>query len=162
MSLKIVTLRLLSLKPRILRDDQRLIIRSSWVYHVCYLFACSQRVVFERTQKLVKVNRRKWWFIRESDTTPYASIDEVGFWCKDYPEYCGDAPYWGDKYEIVWLVIRIKGTGEVIKLIPFEGEGSVETGFLGVLLGDSIFDLRGDHAESATSARLMMKKELAG
>ena len=88
-------------------------------------------------------------------------VEEVGFVSKEYPEFgCGD-PFWGDRYEIIWLALQVRGRSGPVKLVPFEGEGSKETGLLGVLLGDSFFDLRGDHAEAAYDMRIRLKQELA-
>lgn len=142
-----------------LRESGRLILRSSRWYQLCYFLAIFHKVILDPAERMISIHHRKWWFYKRTHFVPYDLVEEVGFICNNIPELCGD-PFWGDRYEIVWLALQITDSDEFIKLIPVEGEGSKETGILGVLLGDSIVDLRGDHAEAAHDLRLILKKEL--
>lgn len=56
--------------------------------------------------------------------------------------------------------LQLEDQEELVRLIPFEGEGSKETGWWGTLLGDSFLDFRGDHAEAAYEARNQIKEFL--
>lgn len=140
--------------------DHGLIIRSPWYYHPLYLFCCSHHVSFQRATRQVTIRHRRWWFFTKRQTISYDDVEEVGFVSKNIPDFgCGD-PFWGDRYEIVWLALQLRHQDDFVRLAPFEGEGSKETGILGVLLGDSIIDFRGDHADAAYNARYFVKREL--
>ncbi|HSH95178.1 MAG TPA: hypothetical protein VK968_13585, partial [Roseimicrobium sp.] len=115
----------------------------------------------DRSKRLVTIYRRSWWFVRRFDIVSYDSIEDFGFWSKDLPQFCASEPFWGDKYEYVWLVLKIRDRDDLVRLISFEGEGSKETGLLGVVLGDSIFDFRGDHVEAAYDAKAMVESALS-
>jgi len=157
MSLHTVTLSFLSLKPRVTRTADRLVLESTFGYRLCYLFACAYRIEFDAVTRRVSVFQRSWWFREHKDLFYFDLVEEVGFIGKEYPN---GRPYKSDQYEQIWLALKLKTRREPVKLASFEGEGSRETGVIGVMLGDSIVDFRGDHVESAYEMKTLVEEVL--
>lgn len=155
MSLYTVTSSFLSLKPRVTRTADRLVLESTFGYRLCYLFACAHKIEFDAVSRRVSVVQRSWWFREHKDLFYFDLVEEVGFIGKEYVGVRGR-----DQYEQVWLALKLKTRREPVKLASFEGEGSRETGIFGVLFGDSIIDFRGDHVESAQEMKRLVEEML--
>ncbi len=156
MSLHTVTLSFLSLKPRVTRTENRLVLESTFGYRLSYFFACAHKIEFDALTRRVSISRHSWWVKEHKDLFYFDLVEEVGFIGNEYVTIRGR-----DQYEQVWLAFKLKTRKEPVKLASFEGEGSRETGVWGVLFGDSIIDFRGDHVESAQEMKRLVEEILA-
>lgn len=158
MSLETITVSFLSLKPSVIRLQDRIIARSSFLQKLFYLFSCNRVVTFHKEKRTIEIFRRSWWFKTSTDFVAYDEVKNVTFGFEDWHDFGFD--FWQDKYERIWVSLELKGTEEIKPLVCFEGEGAKETGVLGTLLGDSMFDFRGNQASLASEFYNTVKDEL--
>jgi hypothetical protein len=157
MSIHTSTFSFLSLKPGIRRNGPCLVFESTPWAHALSLFSHWQRVELNGESKWITVQHKSWWFQKHCERIHFSLVEETGF---TFQEWRSGRPRWGNRYEQIWLVLKLKTRRELVKLVPFEGEGSQETGFVGVLFGDSLVDFRGDHAERACEAKTLVDEML--
>lgn len=158
MSLRTVTINFLGLKPNVLVSDKCIQAKSGFLQKLFYLFSCNRRVTFHREKKMIEAHKKTWWLKKRSDFITYESVAEVNFEFGGWNDFGWD--FWQDHYEKIWIVLVVKDTGNEFPIICFEGEGSKETGFMGVLLGDAIFDFRGNQGKKASEFYTIVKDEL--
>lgn len=158
MSLETITFNFLSLKPKVTRLAYGIEARLSFLQRLFYLFSCNRIVTFHRTKGLIEIYRKSWWFRQSTDFVSYDDVKDVTFSFENWHDFGFD--FWQDQYEKIWISLELKDSEEVIPLICFEGEGAKETGILGTLLGDSLFDFKGNQEALASEFLTAVKDEL--
>ncbi|PXA03973.1 hypothetical protein DDZ13_10065 [Coraliomargarita sinensis] len=140
------------------RSSGRIVARSSFLQQLFYLFSCKRVVTFEREKRYIEIYRKTWWFKKASDFVCYDQVSDVSFGFEDWNDFGFE--FWQDGYEKIWVSLELKNSDELVPLVCFEGEGSRETGIFGTLLGDSIFDFRGNQQALASEFYNTVKDEL--
>lgn len=163
MSVYTVTSGLLSFKPRVWVDEDRLISRTSLLGQLLRLFAFSKRIVVDRGQKSVIIQRRLFWLIHTKREIPFSQIQRIDYAFDELMTSWNFLSGTTDQLEFfrVSLVVGSIYQEKYVKLWTFWGEGSVMTGWSGWLLGDSLVDMSGKQ-EAQSRDYVSLLKEYTG
>jgi hypothetical protein len=155
MSLVTVTSPMAALTPKVWWDDGRLCARTSMVWQVATLGSWCQEVIADPEERVVTVRRRYLWLATSTMEVPFDAISHIEY------RHVGVATDWfggsrrmvlhggkSDGVESYSVSLALRDRDE-IHLFSFQGEDSVHTGAVGVLLGDEILDVRGDQQEKS-------------
>ncbi|WP_433926630.1 hypothetical protein AB3662_27335 [Sorangium cellulosum] len=161
MSLVVARSSLLSSVPRVWVDGDHLHARTSFGVRALSLFSYAMTLHVDRRARYVFIERRTLWFLRRSRAIPFGQIEHI-----DY-RFSSVTTEWGlggrptDQVESFSVDLVLRGEEEPVRLFRFRGEGSVSTGHLGVLLGDTIVDLEGGQ-EDASRRFVALLQEFIG
>lgn len=157
MSLVTVTSPLAALTPKVWWDEGRLCARTSRVWQTALLGSWCQEVIADPEQRVVIIRRRYLWLATSTLEVPFDAISHIEY------RHASMATDWfggsrrsvlygakSDGVESYSISLALRDRDE-IHLFSFQGEDSVHTGAVGVLLGDAIVDVRGDQQESSLS-----------
>lgn len=149
MSLWTSTSGFLAIKPKVKVMGDVLYARTSMVIQFLTLFSYAKQVRFNWNKRSIEITKRRFWALTSHQ---YYSFDDVKYIIYDYGSF---GTSWGfgfrrtDEMEWYKLGLMLK-SGKQVKLFTFFGEGSVETGWLGMILDDdSALDMRGDQDEAS-------------
>ncbi|MGK0184425.1 MAG: hypothetical protein ACI9R3_000191 [Verrucomicrobiales bacterium] len=151
MSLVTKTFSFLSIKPYVWFEAGVHRSRSHLAVIVFSLGAYCKRVEIDPVLRMVVVTRRYLWILLsrkryhfdDVQRIDYPSDSSLGFLSFDYE----NEPT--DQLDMFRVALELKSRKKVV-LWTFYGEGSVVTGWSGVLLGgDSLVDLSGDQADAS-------------
>ena len=157
MSLRTISVSCLSIKPRIDVSEDYLHARTPFLVEALSLFSYRREVRVDRLKRIVKIQTVKFWIFDRVREIPFENVDyiDTGF------DSMGTE--WGvmgktDQVERYRVSLALKEPKEGVPLFSFIGEGSVETGWAGVLLGgDGVFDLAGDQDQTFRNSLGLLK-----
>ncbi len=137
--------------PKVTYGSKRITARSSLVLQLVTLFSSKRKVLFCSTSRQATIWTRRWWLKRTVEKVNFAAVRHVDvsqITVGGSPGLTPDGFGWRDQQEnFIPALMTIEG--RKIELISFLGEGSISTGWFGVLLGDSIVDFRGKQQDKA-------------
>jgi len=152
MSVQTVRTSQYSLVPCVQIDKDRLQSRTSLLVQLLTLFSYCHRVSIDRREHLVDISTRYLWVLRRRQIIHFKQISHLRY------QYSAQGTSWGmtgegygqhDKWETFTIsLVLARPPGEQI-LFRFSGAGSVETGWVGVLAGDSLIDYEGDQEDAS-------------
>ena len=148
MSIATWELSFLSLKPRVWVEGDCLYARTSFLRKLITLFSYSREVKVDRSRRLITLRVRSFWFFTREKFIPF---DRVAYIDTDFRSMPTSFGWLGatDRWETYVVTLVLRDPQERIPLMSFSGEGSVETGWRGVIFGgDSIIDLAGDQRKA--------------
>ena len=138
--------------------------RTSRLLQLLSLFSYARRVTVDRGRRLVTVNSRWLWFISREKTIAFERVHYI-----DYG-FSSLGTSWGltgggfgrtDQVEKYPIQLILRDPDQRLALFSFKGEGAVETGWAGVLLGgDSVVDLHGDQEDASRSYTRLLREYL--
>jgi hypothetical protein len=137
--------------PKIIYDIQHITARTCFLLQLVSFFSIKRQIRVDATTRKVTIHARKWWFVNSSETIPFASISHIDIseiTVGTSPGYTPDGVGWRDQQEN-YIPFLITTNGKRVELLSFYGEGSVHTGWWGVLLGDQIIDFKGRQEKRA-------------
>lgn len=153
MSLVTVTSPLHAIAPRVSWDGDRLCACTSRFWQGATLGAWRKEVIVDPTARTVSIHTRTFWLANDTVVVPFDAISHVAY------RHAGFATGWiggfgtgslhgaaTDGVESYSVALALHDRDE-IHLFSFMGGDSHETGVAGVLLGDSLVDVRGDQQE---------------
>ena len=153
MSLVTVTSPLHAIGPHVWWDEGRLCARTSRFWQGATLGAWRKEVVVDPGTRTVAIHTRTFWLAKGTVEVPFDAISHVAY------RHGGFATAWigglrgsslqgtaTDGVESYSVALALHDRDE-IHLFSFMGDDSHQTGVAGVLLGDSIVDVRGDQQE---------------
>lgn len=131
--------------PNIRYAGKCITVRTCFLLQLVSLFSTVRKVDVNATTSKVTVLTRKWWVVNTSEIIPFTNIRYV-----DVSEitvgtslgYTPDGMGWRDQQEN-FIPYLMTIDGRRIDLVSFYGEGTVQTGWWGVLFGDQIIDFKG-------------------
>jgi hypothetical protein len=150
MSLVTITSPLSAIAPRVWWDGPRLCARTSLFWQGVSLGAWRREVVVDPDDRAVWITTRRFWVSTDEVRVAFDSISHIEY------RYGGLTTGWNafgqahDGLESFSVALALHDRSE-IPLFSFQGEGSHATGATGVLLGDSLVDVRGDQQEQSLS-----------
>ncbi|MBK1881496.1 hypothetical protein JIN85_03655 [Luteolibacter pohnpeiensis] len=148
------TLGILALKPRTSLIDGRLLIESN-------LYLQRFTLGFLRTSIVVDPVAREFTFRKKGKLTRVILFEEVERLDYSYADtgINTDSELFGSLDTIEWFTISLilRETQEQVTLVRIVGEGSVDHGMLGALLGDGGVDYRGDQEEASQGLVRLLK-----
>lgn len=115
------------------------------------LFSTIRKVSINAATGKIIISTRNWWFVNTIETIPIANIryvDVSEITVGTSPGYTPDGMGWRDQQEN-FIPYLMTVDGKRIDLVSFYGEGTVHTGWWGVLLGDQIIDFKGRQEKRA-------------
>lgn len=137
--------------PRLTYGEKTIIARSSLFSQLLTLFSSMRRVEVIGLRQIVTIKSRRWWLQRTVEQIPFRKIRYVGvaeMTVGGSPGLTPEGYNWRDQQEnFVPYVMTTEGTR--IDLFDFLGEGSIRTGWMGVVLGDDVVDFRGRQEDRA-------------
>lgn len=137
--------------PKVTYSSKVITARSSLPMQLVTLFSSKRGIKVCNSEKLITISTRRWWFKTTVEKIPFAKvryIDVSQITVGGSPGLTQGGFNWRDQQEnFIPYVMSVDGTK--IDLIGFLGEGSVLTGWGGVLLGDEMVDFRGKQEEKA-------------
>lgn len=140
------------ISPKFWVDGKVLHARTSLLVQVLWLFSYCRRVEVNKRRQRITVTTRWLWFIKTAKEISFARIDYIE------TKFSSMATSWSmfagatDQFEKFSIILHLQRPRGRYTLIDFRGEGSVSTGWKGVLIGgDSLIDVRGDQEESFQS-----------
>jgi len=150
MSLFTQTSSLLSLKPRVWVEGGNLMARTGWLVRFLSLFSYSKLVAVDKSTQYVTITTKRLWGFTSSKVIPFGRIERIdysfGSMMTDWSLFQGET----DRLESFTISLMLDDPHEKVKLFSFMGEGSVSTGWSGVLFGgDDVVDYQGDQEASS-------------
>jgi hypothetical protein len=131
--------------PKIRYAGNCITVRTCFLLQLVSLFSTVRKVNINAASGKITISTRKWWVVNTVETIPIASIRYVGvseITVGTSPGYTPDGMGWRDQQEN-FIPYLMTVDGRRIDLVSFYGEGTVHTGWWGVLLGDQIIDFKG-------------------
>ncbi len=159
MSLLTVSSRFLSTGPRIWLAGDRLMAGSSWLLRLLSLFSYHKVVGVDRSRQVVSIEVTLLWGIHRTKAISFDRIERIDYSFDSVPTDWNIFAGRTDQMERFTVSLCLVRPREEVALVSFSGEGAVETGWSGVLLGkDSIIDLSGTQDESSRTYVDLLKE----
>ena len=165
MSLRVVTSSLLAIKPKCWMRDGKFYSRSHLGLAACGLGLFWKRVVVDPEAAVVRVSRRVAWLYTYRREIGFNEVRRIDYTCESIPT--GFDLFFGvtNDFDRFRIGLELKDRS-VSRLWTFYGEGSVQTGWAGTLLGgDEFVDLAGDQEDASERfvrvLSVMMEKPLS-
>ena len=150
MSAKQINVRLLTLNPKLWIAQGRLHARTAFLVRLLALFSYDRQVILNPRTRLITVERRALWLLQTRRTIPFARVECITY---RFRRLITSWSWWvgtTDQLEIFTIRLVLRDPKETVTLLRFSGEGSLRTGWCGVLLGgDSIVELSGTQEEDS-------------
>jgi hypothetical protein len=131
--------------PKIYYDSRCITARTCFMLQLVSFFSMKRKIQIDTTTRKVTISTRKWWVVNTTETIPFASIRHIDIsemTVGTEPGYTPDGLGWRDQKEnFIPYIMTVDG--RKIDLLSFYGEGSVLSGWWGILLGDQIIDYKG-------------------
>ena len=147
----------LSIAPHVVAGQHWLAARTHRLWSLLSLFSYQREVWVDARQRQVRLRERKWWKTRDRrlsfDELDHIEYRYVGLPTAFFPylrRYRQTTLETADRMDRFLVSLALK-SGEHLPLFTFVGEGSVSTGLVGTLMGDSWLDLEGRQEEQARS-----------
>jgi hypothetical protein len=161
MSLRTSYLRFLTLRPRVRRDGDAVVVSTGFLPGLCSLFLSTNKAEFRPSQELVLLSYRRGYFFHTSRHLPFADVWYVDLSFGSMGTDWGlDGGGYGRHDQVESFKVHLVTRDERRHFVcAFRGEGAANTGWSGVLLGgDDVWDLSGtQESESRTFARNLAK-----
>ncbi len=163
MSFYALTFDFFSFKPKTWIEGNQLISRTSFLGQLFRLFSYSKRIVIDKRQKIVSLQKRFFWIFNTERIISFNEINRIDY---SYSETITNWSFFlgpTDQLEFFTVSLMLGSLIEEkkVKLWTFWGEGTVMTGFTGVLAGDGLFDLSGNQ-ERRSRDYVSLVKEFTG
>lgn len=153
---------LLTLRPRVKEEPPLLIISSGVLTSIFTLGLSLKQIEIDTRIKEIRIHHRMMWLIKRTLTLRFDALSHLEY------TYKSIGTSWGwsfsgfgrqDEVEVFTLAV-VDQDGREYPLCSYRGEGSVHTGWSGVLLGDdSTMDFTGTQ-EGESRQLLRMVKEI--
>jgi hypothetical protein len=151
MSLFNQTLGLLTMKPKVWTEGEKLIGRCPLSLRLLTLFFYDKTVTVDRRIKLFKIESKILWIFKSHTIIPFKRIKSISYaydsMSTSYSLLRGSM----DEVENYSIYLELTNPEERLKVFNFFGEGAVNTGLTGVLCGDDIVDFKGDQEDTSRS-----------
>lgn len=137
--------------PKIHYYGKCITVRTCFLLQLVSLFSTIRKVNINTATGKVIISTRNWWLVNTIETIPIATIryvDVSEITVGTSPGYTPDGIGWRDQQEN-FIPYLMTVDGKRIDLVSFYGEGTVHTGWWGVLLGDQIIDFKGRQEKRA-------------
>jgi hypothetical protein len=160
MSFVTVTSRFSAVNPKVWIDEGVLHARTNLFLQLLCLFLWRKTVVVDPRARLLTVSWRYLWFFQRTGEIAFDDITHFEY------RYASVATSWSwfgqvhDSLEQFTIDAALNDNTEM-RLFSFRGEGAHNTGALGVLMGDSVFDVQGDQ-EKRSLAYIDLLQEFTG
>ena len=148
----------LAIKPKVWIGDDSLYARASLAVRIASLGAYDRCVIADKRERIISIYTKGFWSWQPTEKIPFDRVDEIdrsfSRWTTRRAPYRNTNTSWSrnDQMEFFKVSLFLRNPQENVNLFWFWGEGSVETGATGVLLGnDDVIDFAGD--QRATSER---------
>ncbi|NUM35347.1 MAG: hypothetical protein HUU50_12425 [Candidatus Brocadiae bacterium] len=153
MSLHSISCSFLSVTPKIWIENDELYGRTSFIGQMFTLFSYCRYLHIIPRQKIIEIENRKSWICQGIQTIPFSDVSHIDYDFSSVGTSWGydGSSFWGRQDQLeAYTVSLILKNQEKVPLFSFNGEGSVETGTVGVILGkDSIFDFEGNQGKKS-------------
>lgn len=151
MSLHEVSSSLLTVRPRIRSNGEKLLISNSIFYRILCLFFYRHDVEIDFARAVTTIRKTYFWIASSSIRVRHQDISHLDY---DYDETVTSFRFWGGNVEAhdgidhfsVKLVTKQQDSHT---LCTFRGEGSHMTGWQGVLTGDGMLDFSGTQGDES-------------
>ncbi|MFC1617444.1 hypothetical protein ACFL2K_04410 [Candidatus Margulisiibacteriota bacterium] len=166
MSLTNIQLSFLSIKPVVIVNNRFIIIKKSFFQKLFGLFLKNYKTEIDFLLNRITHTETSYFFFNKKVIRSFKKLSHIDYSKKDF------ATSWGachtnsgmssmdfDSVSIFHVYLFFKDNSQ-IKLGSYFGEGARNTGWLGVLLGDSIIDFSGNQREKSHSLVLLLSKRL--
>lgn len=137
--------------PKIIYGGRHISARTCIMLQLVSFFSMKRQIRVDAITRKVTIHTRKWWIVNRSETIPFASISHVdisAITVGTSPGYTPEGVGWRNQQEN-YIPFLMTTNEKRIELLSFYGEGSVHTGWWGVLLGDQIIDFKGRQEKRA-------------
>ena len=152
MSIKTVTSGLFAIKPSVRVEGDTLIARSGLIASALLLFFYGKKVIVDRTAREVVLETRIFWFVVLVRKVGFDRIGGIGYRVRTMTSRWSLWSGPTDELEFLSVSLELLEPRETWLLFRFMGQGAVETGLSGVLMGgDDLIDFRGDQATAAVA-----------
>ena len=161
MSLRTISLRLLTIRPRISFDRDCLRVADSRWVRAIRLGLAARQTEFHFDRGVMEHRVRRLWFRPREWLVPFSELSHIEYGYRSVGTSWG----WGaggigrqDELDVFTVSVVAK-SGRAYPVCAFYGEGAVETGWIGTLLGDdALADLSGSQeAESRQFVRALSR-----
>ena len=154
MSLFTLTSGLLSIKPKVWEENGTLCARTSLLVQILSLGSYAKHVRIDPKTRTIQINTRRLWSWPSQRRIPFDNVAwinyNIGSFGTGWSFWTNDGFGRTDEVERYRVGLALKNPPKNIRLFSFVGEGSVETGWTGVLWGDdSAVDVRGNQDQAA-------------
>lgn len=161
MSLFEMTVPGLSLKPWIHLEEGRLEVRTSPLLRALSLFSWCHTVEVDTRRRSIRIRTRRFWRQAQEREIPFDRIEYIDYSLDAIPT--GWSAYGAtDQVESFTISLVCREPRERVPFATFSGEGSVSTGWGGMLIGgDEMVDVQGDQ-ESASRRLVEVLRRMVG
>ncbi|HVJ88311.1 MAG TPA: hypothetical protein VM580_00805 [Labilithrix sp.] len=142
MSLVTVSSEWSSVNPKIWFEGKALHIRTNLFLQILGLFFWEKTVIVDPTRETFTIQKRYLWFLQSAVEIPFRDVSHFEYGYSSLPTSWSITGATFDRLESYSVALALHDRSEV-PLFSFRGSGAVNTGALGVLLGDSLVDCEG-------------------
>lgn len=146
MSLYTASSSFLTLRPKVREEPPLLVITTGFLTSLLTLGLKRRRVEIDTLRKEIRIQSRYLWLIPEEATLSFTHLSHLEYRYDAVPTSFGlSLEGFGRKDEVdIFTIAVVDRDGREFKLCSYRGEGSVHTGWTGVLLSDdSMMDFTG-------------------
>jgi len=144
--------RLLSMAPKVIVTDSEVSIRDNLLGRILRCFFSSRNVLVASPAKQVTIKERRWWLFTTTYVLDFSEIDYLDYDAAEYTTSIGfnfRSFQSQDSLERFTVALVTKDEG-YYELCNYVGEGSVENGWYGVIMGgDNMLDLAGTQQQDS-------------
>ncbi len=115
------------------------------------LFSMKRKIQIDITTRKMTISTRKFWLVNATEIIPFEKISHIDIselTVGTEPGLTPDGFSWRDQKEN-FIPYIMTTDGRKVDLLSFYGEGSIITGWWGVILGDQIIDFKGRQEKRA-------------
>ena len=149
MSFFTATSSFLSLKPKIRVDGDRLFTRTCVLVQLLSLLGYYRSLEVDQRTHTIEIYTRRFWLFSDTRTIQFSEVSHLDY---DFSSLMTSWSILGDTHdqlESFHVALVLHQKGEKVELFSFMGEGSQETGLIGVMLGDSVLDFQGSQQKES-------------
>jgi len=137
----------LGIKPKVSINGDRLIACTCLLFKILTFFAYTKCVTVDRRIKLVIIKKTYFWIFKTKQIIHFNNIKRIVYaYCNYTTDYNSLTLQNTDEIDEFTVSLELYSR-DIVKIFSFTGEGAVDTGITGVLLGDDLVDSRGDQED---------------
>lgn len=141
----------LAIKPEVSVEGDKLIACSSLAFKLITLFTYITCVTVDKRINFVTIEKRYVWFFTSKQIIHFNNIKKIAYTYGGYMTDFNSRLQKSDEIDEFTVSLELVRPPSSVKLFSFIGEGAVDTGITGVLLGDDLVDCCGDQEERSLS-----------
>ncbi len=153
-----------AISPKVWNEGRTLYARTALLWMLLTLFAWRKEVRVNAVSKTILIQWRILWLFKKERAIHFKDISHLDY---SFGSMSTAWDWFGNSHDQIesYRVGLVLNNRDEIHLFSFMGEGAINTGLIGVLAGDSLYDIQGDQGDRSLgyidALRAATNKELS-